>query len=112
MPWRGNEGFTHLPAQFCTYGDILQVGIRRCEPSGNRPGLVKGSMHPPSSRIDLRWKRIYVSGLEFGKFPVFQNPIDYRVNAAQRLQYIGGGGIETGLRALGAVRRGDCQLIE
>ena len=65
-----DEGFAYLAAFHCAHRDILQVWVRRREPSGRRGRLAVGGVDAACLRIDGRRQGIRVGTLEFGELAV------------------------------------------
>ena len=69
--FRGDEGFSDLLAHFCLHGNILEIGIRRADPSRRRYRLVETCMDPPILR-HISHQAVRVRGFKFGNRPVLQ----------------------------------------
>ena len=97
----GNEGPPDLPPCLGAYGNVLKVGIAAGDTAGGRARLVVAGMHPASARIDHVGQGVDVGRLELGHLSVLEDLVYHGVDAAQRLQSVGVGGIMASLGAPG-----------
>ena len=71
-------------------GDVLQVGIRRRQPTGRRHRLVERGVHPAVLVAEER-ESVHVGALELGELAPFEHQVDHRVLLPERLQAVGVG---------------------
>ena len=105
-----NESGADLAAQRGADGDVLQIGIRRRQPSGGRARLIEAGMQPAGPRVDQRGQGVDVRALELGELAVFQHLAHDLVFRGQRLQNVDRGGARLPLAVFH--RRGQLQIVE
>ena len=77
----GSEGVADSSTEGCSDGDVLDVGVVRCESSGGGSGLVEGAVDASGGRVDHFRKRVGVGGLQLCEFAVSEDGIDELVDA-------------------------------
>src|SRR5215213_2819015 len=76
---RSNEAFADVPARRRANRDVLQVGLVRGQPAGDRRGLRIRRMHAARRRVDAPRQLVGVGRLELRQRAVLENQARQRV---------------------------------
>src|SRR3989304_5862251 len=90
-------------------GDVLEVRVARGEAAGGRARLIELRVQPVRLRVDQRWQRVQVGGLQLRQLAVGVDQLDHVVQAAEPLQRLRVRGVGAGLQA---ARLRQVQLFE
>jgi len=86
-----DECRANLPAQLRSNGNVLQIRVRRREPSRGGARLVETGVQAARARVDQRRQRIDVRALELGELAVLEDFAHDFVLLREILQYVGRG---------------------
>ena len=105
-----HEGGANLASQLRADRNVLQIGIRRRQPTGGRAGLIEGGVQAAGRRVDQRGQRVDIGALQFGELAIFEHLAGDLVLGGQAFQHIRGGGNGFALSVFH--RSGKIQLFE
>ena len=95
IPFSGHEHFPHPFPHFCPGGDVLEVGFRTGQPSGDRSHLVEMGVNPSGNRIDQGVEPQEIGRKQFGELPVGDQCLDDGMFPLEGFQYRYIGGISS-----------------
>ena len=105
---RGDDGPADLPPFFGPDGDVLQVRIRRDDPTGGRHRLVERGVHAARPGVHQSRQHVDVGRLQLGELTVSNDVGHDLVVGGQVLQDLGVGGVA----GLGLFDRRQLQLLK
>ena len=73
VPRCGHEGPAHLPPEFRTNGDILQIRVAAAESARLGDGLIERRVNAPGLRMDHLGQGIHIGRFHFAQLPIVQN---------------------------------------
>ena len=97
---RRDEGRADAPAFGGAHGNVLQVGLGRCQPAGDGDGLREAGMDAAGRGIDHLRQLVGVGVLELGDAAVVEDQPRQRVVEGELLQHLLVGRRRLGRRAL------------